>query len=142
MSNTDKSKLDGIQGGTAGKLSGTPISFHCERSGISPVDDRLSWGNGTTGNIGIVMSFSGKIIQATLSCTGLTGTQTFQLLANGTLNTGYQLSATGNATNVSQIQNWQSTPCSFNAGDTIAWQSVTAPSASTSSVVTFYVIFN
>ena len=127
MSNTDKVKLDGIQGGTAGKLSGIPMSFHCERNGVSSVGDRLSWGNGTTGNIGIVMPFNGKIIQATLSCTGLTGTQTFQLLANGTLNTNYQLSATGNATNASQNQNWQNTPLSFTAGNTITWQSVGSP---------------
>jgi hypothetical protein len=129
-------------GSLAGKLAGVPISFHCERFGVSVVGDRLSYGNGTSASYGMAMPFSGQLIVATLACTALTGTQSFQLCINGTANTSYQLSATGSASTVYDIKDWQATPLLFAAGTMLTWISVAAPTLSTASDVTYFVIFD
>jgi hypothetical protein len=126
----------------AGVLGGVPISFHCERSGVGSVGDQLSWGNGTSANIGMVMPFSGKLILATLGVTALTGTHTSQVKLNGVVNPSYQLSATGTAVNASDIKNWQSTPLAFTVGSTICWYTSVACTSATSIGVTFFVVFD
>jgi hypothetical protein len=126
----------------AGKMGGITISFHCERTSLSAVGDKLSYGNGSSTSNGIVMPFAGKLIAATLGVTNITGTHTSQLLVNGTANTSYQLSATGTAANVSDIKNWQSTPLAFTAGTFFNWITTVACTSANAIDVTYYVIFD
>jgi len=129
-------------GSAAGKLGGIPLAYDCERSGVSAVGDKLSYGNGTTASVGIVMPFAGKLIAATAGGTGVTGTWTTQVSINGVNNVSYQLSITGTGNNPTQVQNWQSSPLSFAAGSAITWSTTAAATAATALTVTYYVIFD
>ena len=141
MSETDKVKLDGIQGGTAGKLSGIPMSFHCERASASSVGDKLAFGNGAVSN-GVCMPYAGKLVAATLNCSNMTGTVKLQAIKNVVIQSAYELTCTNaTATDNHDIKTF-STPLSFSAGDALNWQTIVAASSATCIDVTFYVIFD
>jgi hypothetical protein len=129
-------------GSSAGNLGGIAQSFACERNGVGAVGQIMSFGNGSSTGKGIRMPFAGRLLLATLAGTNITGTITVQAYQNGSVNSSYQLSGTGSASDIGVTQDFRSAPLYFAAGDLIGWYQAAAPTAGNVFNVTFYVIFS
>jgi hypothetical protein len=126
----------------AGKLGGTVMPFVCERNGVGAIGQIMSFGNGASTGIGLRMPFTGKLILATLQGTYINGNVTLDAYLNGVTNSSYRLSVVGTNTNVGNTQNWETTPLTFNAGDTLGWYLVEAPTGANTYNVSFYVVYD
>jgi hypothetical protein len=102
----------------------------------------MAFGNGSSAGKGVRMPFAGKLIVATLTGTGITGTVTVDVYKNATANSSYRLTATATAADIGVTQDFSSSPLSFAAGDTIGWYQTTVPTVSSVYNVNFYVIFD
>lgn len=130
-------------GRSSGKLGGIVQAFACERNGTGVVGQVLSFGNGSSALKGIRMPYSGKLMAATLSGVAVTGTITVDAYLNGAANTSYRLTQTnGVSADVGVTQDFQASPLTFSANDTLGWYLTAAPSAATGFIVNFYVIFD
>ena len=127
---------------SAGKLGGIVQSFVCERNGVGTATNVMAFGNGSTAGKGIRMPFAGKLLVATLTGIGITGTVTLDVYQNGTANSSYRLTATATAADIGSTQDFSSSPLSFAAGDTIGWYQTVVPTVASVYNVTFYVIFD
>lgn len=134
--------IRGQTGSSAGTLSGIPMAFTVERSGVGTAATQMSFGNGTTNVKGARMPYAGKLIAATLHGTTVTGTITVDAYLNGAANTSYRLSGTGSTSDVNVTQDWQASPLSFTAGSTLNWNITTIPTTANGFVVTFFVIYD
>lgn len=127
-------------GTSANVLSGIPQVVTVERGGVGTTLTGLAYGNGSSGN-GMRMPFNGKIVAATLHCTDLNGTWSAYLEVNGSTNASYALSATAATADAGDTE-YFSTPYSFSAGDAINWQQQSVPTGCTTSVISFWIVFD
>lgn len=123
----------------AGILGGIPMSFICERNGTGAVGQVMSYGNGSSTGKGLVMPYSGKMIMTVLTGINITGTVTLDLYKNGETVSGYTLTGTATAANVTQQR---TTSVAFNAGDRLGWYITTAPSIANCFQVNYYIIYD
>jgi hypothetical protein len=123
---------------SAGALAGIPQVVTIERGGVGTTLTGFAFGNGSTGN-GMRMPYAGKITVATLHCTDLNGTFSAYIEKNGTANAAYALSATAATADAGQTQTFVFT---FAAGDSINWQQQAVPTANTTAVISFWIIFD
>ena len=123
----------------AGILSGIPLSFTVERSGVGAVGQIMSYGNGSATGKGLVMPYSGNIVLAVLTAINITGTVTVTAFYNGAIVPGYSLTGTANGSDVTQQI---STSLSFNAGDHVGWYISSAPTAANCYEINYYVVYD
>ena len=125
---------------SAGILSGSIQNYWVERNGNTSVNDKFSWGSGTTNLNGIQMPFSGKILYATASTLTVTGSATFKILnSQSGLSDQYLIVTSGTPNPIIDLR---ANPYTFNAGDKITWQT-TAYSATVSGIIIgFRVVFD
>jgi hypothetical protein len=129
-------------GTSSGKLGGIVQSFACERTTPGTATNVMAFGNGLSTGKGLRMPFAGKLLAATLSGINVNGTITVDAYLNGSANSSYRLTGTGSSTDIGVTQNFQSSPLSFAAGDTLGWYQTTVPTTANGYVVSFYVIFD
>ena len=131
----------GGTGSKAGRLGGIPMTFQCERGNKSFVGDKLSFGDSEAVGNGICMPFDGKMVVATLQCTGITGKATITAIKNGISCPDYKL-ISGSTAHDCDIKDFSGNPLKFVAGDVIGWQTTGAPAAASSIHVMFIAIFD
>ena len=130
-------------GSAAGIFGGIPFVYVCERSGVGAAGQIMSYGNGSSTSLGLLMPFGGKLYFANLIGPGVTGTLTLQLYYNGVVYQNYQLTQTNAvASTVAQTLDLRSAPFVFNSGDTIGWYIASAPSTANAYQVMYFVVYN
>lgn len=131
----------GGTGSKAKKLGGIPLTFQCERGNKSFVGDNISFGDSESIGNGVCMPYDGKMVVATLQCTGISGVASITAIKNGTLCSDYSL-ISSNFPNNCDVKDFNDEPLEFVAGDVIGWQTTGAPGAASSIHVMFVVIFD
>jgi hypothetical protein len=112
-------------------LSGQFIVAHtCEINGPGSVDNVMSYGDGATDHFGLQMLYNGQLIAATLQCKGLAGQFGVDALLNNTPRPNYRLISNSISDGANSGPRLIfSTPLNFNAGDTLGWIQISAPSS-------------
>ena len=112
---------------TASLMGGVIQTMWCERNGLTFLNDRLAWGNGSVLSMGMYMPFSGKIHYGALSSyqTAGTGAVVFAITRTDSTNTSnvfnnYAISNVDNSRGA--VADWRANPFTFNAGDRICVQ--------------------
>lgn len=124
-----------------GSLSGYPQSYMVERSGVGAVGQVMSYGNGSSTSKGVYMPYGGKIYEAVLSATNITGTFTLDLYVNGAIVPGYTLTVTG--TNENKYHHVKFiTPYEFTQYKQIGWYISAVGSAANAYEVNYFVVYN
>ena len=124
-----------------GNLAGYPISYTVERTSIGAVGQIMSYGNGSSNSKGIFMPYGGKVYEAVLSATNITGTFTVDLYVNGAVVPGYTLTVTGTAESKYQHIKYL-TPYEFQANAQIGWYISAIGSAANAFQVNYFVVYN